>query len=109
MRSLHGVLRAEYIKSLRIILQLWEGLERAERVGVQLPRACCTGSRQNSHDLAREAVGCNAGLGRNPACVLSGCQSLPLPKRNYILRRAAIVCWNRHTTNPPTHSHTAPI
>jgi hypothetical protein len=35
----------------------------AERIGIQLPRARRTGSPQNSHDLAREAVNCNAVLG----------------------------------------------
>jgi hypothetical protein len=30
---------------------------RAQRPGVQLPRARCTGRLQKLHDLAREAVG----------------------------------------------------
>jgi len=34
-----------------------------ERCGIQVPRARCTRSPQNSHDLAREAVNCNAVLG----------------------------------------------
>jgi hypothetical protein len=36
----------------------------AERIGVQLPRARCSGFYQKTTDLAREAVNCNAGLGR---------------------------------------------
>ena len=36
----------------------------AQRFGVQLPRARCIGRVQKTHDLAREAVNCNAGLGR---------------------------------------------
>jgi hypothetical protein len=35
----------------------------AQRVGIQLPRARWQ-SLSKSNDLAREAVGCNAGLGR---------------------------------------------
>jgi len=38
----------------------------AERVGIQVPRARCIGSRQKSHDLAREAVSWNAVLGGGP-------------------------------------------
>jgi len=39
------------------------GLHKAaERVGVQLPRARCTGLHQKTNDLAREAVNCNARL-----------------------------------------------
>jgi len=34
----------------------------AERIGIQLPRARCMGSRQKPNDLAREAVCCNAVL-----------------------------------------------
>ena len=34
----------------------------AQRLGIQVPRARSMGSRQNSRDLAREAVGCNAVL-----------------------------------------------
>jgi hypothetical protein len=34
-----------------------------QRFGIQLPRARCTERRQNSHDLAREAVSWNAVLG----------------------------------------------
>jgi len=36
---------------------------RAERVGIQLPRARCIESHSKPNDLAREAVSCNAGLG----------------------------------------------
>ena len=37
----------------------------AERVGIQVPRVCCIGSRSKSDDLAREAVSWNAVLGRS--------------------------------------------
>jgi hypothetical protein len=36
----------------------------AQRFGIQLPRARRTGRLQKPNDLAREAVSCNAGLGR---------------------------------------------
>src|SRR6266508_719812 len=36
----------------------------AQRFGIQLPRARCTRRVQKPHDLAREAVNCNAVLGR---------------------------------------------
>lgn len=39
------------------------GLKATQRPGVQLPQAHDTGSRQNSTDLAREAVSWNAMLG----------------------------------------------
>jgi hypothetical protein len=42
-----------------------------QRIGIQLPRARRTGRLQNSSDLAREAVNCNAGLDGNLAAVLS--------------------------------------
>jgi hypothetical protein len=38
-------------------------MKAAERVGIQLPRARCTERVQKRHDLAREAVNCNAVLG----------------------------------------------
>jgi hypothetical protein len=38
-----------------------------QRSGIQLPRARCIRSPQKSDDLAREAVSCNAGLGRTAA------------------------------------------
>ena len=41
----------------------------AQRVGIQLLRARGMGSRPKSHDLAREAVSCNAVL----ACNLASC------------------------------------
>ena len=36
----------------------------AQRVGVQLPQARCSGFYQKTGDLAREAVNCNALFGR---------------------------------------------
>ena len=36
----------------------------AQRIGVQLPQARCSGIYQKTGDLAREAVNCNAGFGR---------------------------------------------
>ena len=36
--------------------------EAAQRIGVQLPRARCSGFHQKTGDLAREAVNCNAWL-----------------------------------------------
>ena len=39
------------------------GIEAAQRIGVQLPQARCTSFYQKTHDLAREAVNCNAVLG----------------------------------------------
>src|SRR6266540_554575 len=37
-------------------------LDAAQRLGIQLPRARCTRRLQKRHDLAREAVNCNAVL-----------------------------------------------
>src|SRR5438270_196495 len=45
-----------------------EGIGRAERVGIQPPRARCTRSPQKPNDLARAAVSCNAGLGCLAQC-----------------------------------------
>jgi hypothetical protein len=39
-------------------------LRRAQRLGVQLPRARCSGFSQKTGDLAREAVGWNGWLAR---------------------------------------------
>jgi hypothetical protein len=50
---------------MTICVEFQVSSEAAQRVGIQLPRARCTGSRQNTNDLAREAVSCNAVLGRS--------------------------------------------
>jgi len=45
----------------------------AQRLGIQLPRARRMKSLQKRYDLAREAVSCNAVLGRNRLCTASQC------------------------------------
>jgi len=42
----------------------WGLIKAAQRIGIQLPQARDTGSCQKANDLAREAVSCNAVLGR---------------------------------------------
>ena len=49
----------------------------AQRVGIQLPRARW-GKPSKNNDLAREAVGCNAGLG-HPADRFYGVMYVLLP------------------------------
>ena len=53
----------------------------AQRIAVQLPRARHS-RRQNSSDLAREAVGCNGVLA-------AGYNGIVLDRRILVIRRAA--------------------
>src|SRR4051812_23770923 len=59
-----GILQEEIRSVLR--LRKSTGLKAAQRVGIQLPQARWE-RLQKADDLAREAVGCNAGLGGNRA------------------------------------------
>jgi hypothetical protein len=53
-----------------------------QRYGIQLPRARCKGKPENSNDLAREAVSCNAVLA-------AGYNGMVLDRRMLSPRRAA--------------------
>jgi hypothetical protein len=68
-----------------------EGEGAAQRVGIQLPRARCTGSRQKTNDLAREAVNCNAGLGGRWTEY-----RFPIEKKNCCMARYHAWFWSRN-------------